>query len=157
MAVLNNNVELHNVVLSPEEKLWRAVMATAIFDALHTPKKTKKGKYKVFTELSDVNEAREWFKTRKGSFETVCEALNLDSDTVHKKMNTKIRQKQFIERIEKNMSGTIICPNCNGNGYVGNSKKEDQQDDCITCKNQGEIALTDETIWNTLQFITRKQ
>jgi hypothetical protein len=34
------------------------------------------------------------------------------------------------------MSGTIICPNCNGNGYVGNSKKEDQQDDCITCKNQ---------------------
>jgi hypothetical protein len=54
MAVLNNNVELHNVVLSPEEKLWRAVMA-----------------------------------------------INLDSDTVHKKMNTKIRQKQFIERIEK--------------------------------------------------------
>jgi hypothetical protein len=49
----------------------------------------------------DVNEAREWFKTREGSFETVCEALNLDSDTVHKKMNTKIRQKQFIERIEK--------------------------------------------------------
>jgi hypothetical protein len=42
MAVLNNNVELHNVVLSPEEKLWRAVMATAIFDALHTPKKLKK-------------------------------------------------------------------------------------------------------------------
>jgi hypothetical protein len=30
------------------------------------------------------NEAREWFKTREGSFETVCEALNLDSDTVHK-------------------------------------------------------------------------
>jgi hypothetical protein len=22
------------------------------------------------------------------------------------------------------MSGTIICPNCNGNGYVGNSKKK---------------------------------
>ena len=101
MAVLNNNVELHNVVLSPEEKLWRAVMATAIFDALHTPKKTKKGKYKVFTELSDVNEAREWFKTREGSFETVCEALNLDPDTVHKTMNKKIRQQQFIERIEK--------------------------------------------------------
>ena len=62
---------------------------------------TKKGKYKVFTEMSDIVEAREWFKTREGSFETVCEALNLDSDTVHKKMNTKIRQKQFIERIEK--------------------------------------------------------
>jgi hypothetical protein len=24
MAVLNNNVELHNVVLSPEEKLWES-------------------------------------------------------------------------------------------------------------------------------------
>jgi DnaJ-class molecular chaperone len=47
------------------------------------------------------------------------------------------------------MSGTIICPNCNGNGYVGNSKEENQQDDCITCKNQGKIALTDETIWIT--------
>jgi hypothetical protein len=65
MAVLNNNVELHNVVLSPEEKLWRAVMATAIFDALHTPKKTKKGKYKVFTELSDVNEARNGSRQEK--------------------------------------------------------------------------------------------
>jgi hypothetical protein len=55
----------------------------------------------VFTEMSDIVEAREWFKTREGSFETVCEALNLDSDTVHKTMNTKIRQQQFIERIEK--------------------------------------------------------
>jgi hypothetical protein len=75
MGVLNNNVELHNVVLSPEEKLWRAVMATAIFDALHTPKKTKKGKYKVFTELSDVNEAREWFKTREGSLKLYAKRL----------------------------------------------------------------------------------
>jgi transcriptional/translational regulatory protein YebC/TACO1 len=101
MALLNNNVELQDVKLTAEEKLWRAVMATAIFDALHIPKKTKKGKYKVFTELSDVNEAREWFRTKEGSFETVCEALNLDSDTVHKTMNQKIRQQQFIERIEK--------------------------------------------------------
>jgi hypothetical protein len=69
MAVLNNNVELHNVVLSPEEKLWRAVMATAIFDALHTPKKTKKGKYKVFTELLALTDETIWntlqFITRK--------------------------------------------------------------------------------------------
>jgi oligoendopeptidase F len=40
-------------------------------------------------------------RTREGSFEAVCEALNLDSDTVHKTMNQKIRQQQFIERIEK--------------------------------------------------------
>jgi hypothetical protein len=29
-------------------------------------------------------------QTREGSFETVCEALNLDSDTVHKTMNQKL-------------------------------------------------------------------
>jgi hypothetical protein len=36
---VNNNAELEIVRLSPEEKLWRAVMAQAIFDALRTPKK----------------------------------------------------------------------------------------------------------------------
>jgi DnaJ-class molecular chaperone len=55
------------------------------------------------------------------------------------------------------MTGFMICPNCNGNGYVGNTKDEKKQDDCITCQNQGEIEITDDTIWNTLQFITRKQ
>ena len=51
MAVLNNSVELNNVVLSPEEKLWRAVMATAIFDALHTPKKHAKVSTKYLLNL----------------------------------------------------------------------------------------------------------
>jgi DnaJ-class molecular chaperone len=51
------------------------------------------------------------------------------------------------------MTNTVICPKCNGNGYLGSSKEEDQQTDCITCKSQGEILITDETIWSTLQFI----
>jgi len=101
MAVLNNNVELNKTYLSPEEKLWRAVMATAVFDALHTPKKTKKGKYKVFTEISDIVEARNWFKTKEGNFETVCEALNMDSDRVHTIMKSKINQVIFQERLAK--------------------------------------------------------
>lgn len=87
--------------LSPEQKLWRAVMATAIFDALHTPNHTKKGKYKVFTERYDILDARTWFKNRDGNFEMACEALNLDSDKVHKIMNQKINTQKFIERIEK--------------------------------------------------------
>jgi len=94
-------LEIKDNKLSPEQKLWRAVMATAIFDALHTPNRTKKGKYKVFTELYDVQDARTWFKERDGNFDLVCEALDLDADKVHKIMNQKINQRKFIERIEK--------------------------------------------------------
>lgn len=101
---VNNNpcqLELKDLKLSPEQKLWRAVMATAIYDALHKPSRTKKGKYKVFTERYDTLSARSWFKNREGNFETVCEALDLDSDKVHKQMIQKIKQVQFIERMNK--------------------------------------------------------
>ena len=85
----------------PELKLWKAVMSTAVSDALTIPIVTKKGKHKVFTELQDVIEARNWFQKKAGTFETVCEALNLDSDRVHKIMLSKIKQKRFIERLKK--------------------------------------------------------
>jgi len=56
------------------------------------------------------------------------------------------------------MSGCVICPECKGNGYLGNSKQECEQKDCNNCKNQGEIPITDDMIWDTLQFnIGRKQ
>tara|TARA_R110000803_G_scaffold179720_1_gene242112 strand:+ start:868 stop:1179 length:312 start_codon:yes stop_codon:yes gene_type:complete len=97
----NNQVEVREEELAPEIKLWKAVMATAIYDALHTPKTTRKGKYKVYTEISDTEEARYWFKTKEGTFGTVCEALDIDSDRVHKIMTSKIRQKQFQERLAK--------------------------------------------------------
>ena len=94
-------LELKDLKLSPEQKLWRAVMATAIYDALHTPNRTRKGKYKVFTERYDIEDARTWFKERDGNFETACEALDLDSDKVYKVMNQKIKTKKFLERIDK--------------------------------------------------------
>lgn len=56
------------------------------------------------------------------------------------------------------MSGTVICPDCKGNGYLGDSKDEHKQQDCSNCKNQGELPITDDMIWATLQFTTgRKQ
>jgi hypothetical protein len=102
-SVNSNAMQLESkeTKLSPEQKLWRAVMATAIYDALHTPNRTKKGKYKVFTELYDIEDARTWFKERDGNFDLVCEALDLDADKVHKVMNQKIQQRKFLERIEK--------------------------------------------------------
>jgi len=50
------------------------------------------------------------------------------------------------------MSNTVICPECKGNGYIGNSKDESQQNNCTQCNSQGEIIITDTTIWSTLQF-----
>ena len=59
------------------------------------------------------------------------------------------------------MSGSMICPTCKGNGFVWVETPEPKKDrwaaDCTACKNQGEIPITDDTIWNTLQFIGDKQ
>ena len=94
-------LESGDSLLTAEEKLWRSVMATAIFDALHKPNRVLKVKHKVFTEVSDTKSARNWFKHKEGTFETVCEALNLDSDRVHKIMTRKINQVLFQERLAR--------------------------------------------------------
>jgi len=94
-------LESGDSLLTAEEKLWRSVMATAIFDALHKPNRVLKVKHKVFTEVSDTKSARNWFKHKEGTFETVCEALNLDSDRVHKTMTRKINQVLFQERLSQ--------------------------------------------------------
>jgi hypothetical protein len=94
-------LESGDSLLTAEEKLWRSVMATAIFDALHKPNRVLKVKHKVFTEENDTKSARNWFKHKEGTFETVCEALNLDSDRVHKIMTRKINQVLFQERLSQ--------------------------------------------------------
>ena len=94
-------LESGDSLLTAEEKLWRSVMATAIYDALHKPNRVLKVKHKVFTEESDTKSARNWFKHKEGTFETVCEALNLDKDRVHKIMTRKINQILFQERLSK--------------------------------------------------------
>jgi DnaJ-class molecular chaperone len=59
------------------------------------------------------------------------------------------------------MNGSMICPTCKGNGFVWVETPEPKKDrwatDCTACNNQGEIPITDETIWNTIQFIGGKQ
>jgi DnaJ-class molecular chaperone len=49
--------------------------------------------------------------------------------------------------------GKAICPDCNGNGYVGSSKEPDNTRDCIKCNNQGEIVITDESINEMLETV----
>lgn len=36
----------------------------------------------------------------------------------------------------------MICPDCNGNGYLGSSLKPKEQKDCDSCNNQGEVHIT---------------
>ncbi len=36
----------------------------------------------------------------------------------------------------------MICPDCNGNGYLGSSLKPEEQKDCDSCNNQGEVYIT---------------
>jgi DnaJ-class molecular chaperone len=61
-------------------------------------------------------------------------------------MHLKERDNNIWITIGGLMSGKIICPDCNGNGYLGSSKEPDSQRDCTECNNQGEIEITEETI-----------
>jgi len=97
----NNNAEVELVRLTPEEKLWRAVMAQAIFDALRTPKKRAYNPYMIYQDQRDVIAAREWFTNKEETFSTACEALQLDEDVVVKKMTARIKNKTFQERLAK--------------------------------------------------------
>ena len=67
------------------------------------------------------------------------------------------------------MSGSVICPACKGNGYIGSSKEVDTQTDCHVCKNQGCLDLNTaedleidscndvwDEIWSDLQFNMKK-
>ena len=47
------------------------------------------------------------------------------------------------------MSGKIICPKCNGNGFVYSFKHENVKKDpidCDYCNNQGEVDITEDVI-----------
>ena len=47
------------------------------------------------------------------------------------------------------MSGKIICPKCNGNGFIYLFKYDDRKKkviDCGYCKNQGEVDITEDVI-----------
>ena len=40
----------------------------------------------------------------------------------------------------------MICPNCQGNGYVGSAKEPKEQRDCFVCNNQGEVEINEENL-----------
>ena len=40
----------------------------------------------------------------------------------------------------------MICPDCNGNGYIGASNKPKEQEDCKLGDNQGEVEINDKNL-----------
>ncbi len=40
----------------------------------------------------------------------------------------------------------MICPDCGGNGYIGPSNKPKEQENCISCNNQGEVIISEEML-----------
>ena len=49
--------------------------------------------------------------------------------------------------------GKAICPDCNGNGYIGGAKEPDNVRDCTRCNNQGEIEITTKEIEKFLESV----
>ena len=37
----------------------------------------------------------------------------------------------------------MICPSCQGNGYIGSSVEPEKQKDCIDCNSQGEVEINE--------------
>ena len=52
-----------------------------------------------------------------------------------------------------NVLGKMICPDCNGNGYLGSANNPDNCRDCKKCNNQGEIEITKESIQELLNKV----
>jgi hypothetical protein len=57
------------------------------------------------------------------------------------------------------MSGKIICPKCNGNGYIYSFNHDDRKkvpEDCDYCSNQGEVDITEDVMKDLEQMKSRR-
>lgn len=59
------------------------------------------------------------------------------------------------------MSGKIICPHCNGNGFIRDADshpdiRKQQINQCEKCDSQGEVDITEDVL-NDLKNMTRLQ
>jgi DnaJ-class molecular chaperone len=61
-------------------------------------------------------------------------------------------QKLYLVK-DMTILGKAICPDCNGNGYIGSAKEPDNVRDCLKCNNQGEFEITEEDINQMLETV----
>ena len=62
---------------SPEQRLWKAILAQAVYDALFEREITKKG---------ERRDARDWFLFKTKSFYETCRNAGFDPNYVYEKM-----------------------------------------------------------------------
>jgi len=99
--------------VTPETKLWQSVLCLACEEALGNRNrytfarygirgyKYKKGEIRRLKNkapylklLSEIDEARVWFKEPGKHFEFVCESADCDYEAVYDRMKMKIHQKE---------------------------------------------------------------
>ena len=77
---------------SPEQRLWKAILAQAVYDALFKREITKKG---------ERRDARDWFLFKTKSFYETCRNAGFDPNYVYEKMKKKILNQKMIWKMQK--------------------------------------------------------
>ena len=77
---------------SPEQRLWKAILAQAVYDALFEREITKKG---------ERRDARDWFLFKTKSFYETCRNAGFDPNYVYEKMKKKILNQKMIWKMQK--------------------------------------------------------
>jgi len=90
MANYQNNLNMFEEEknILPEQKLWRAVLCQALYDALSDFKN------QMLIE-DDRQDARYWFRDKPRSFHEVCRNAGLDPNYVHQKVKKLMNLKNL--------------------------------------------------------------
>jgi hypothetical protein len=92
MANYQNNLDMfpEERDLIPEQKLWRAVLCQALYDALSDFKN------QMYT-TDDKQDAKFWFRDKPRSFHEVCRNAGFDPEYVH----DKVKKLMNLKRLNK--------------------------------------------------------
>ena len=90
MANYQNNLNMlqEESVFSPEQKLWRAVLCQALYDALSDFNN------QMLIE-DDRLDAKYWFRDKPKSFYDVCRNAGFDPNYIHEKVKELMNLKQL--------------------------------------------------------------
>jgi hypothetical protein len=80
--------------LTPEQKLWKAVLAQSIYDSLF-------GNYKNLQTNYERKEAKEWLDLNNEDFRAVCENAGLSPYFIFNNIFDALKRKDKINELEK--------------------------------------------------------
>jgi hypothetical protein len=84
---------------TPEERLWKAILAQAIYDALFDTQITKNHERRA---------ARDWFMYKTKNFVETCRNAGFDPDYVQEKIKKKILNQKMIYKMQKGQTKNQI-------------------------------------------------